>query len=352
MGVFGRQRERGFALPFAILMVTVITLMLLAAFVRAHAEQRLAESSGSTVEALAGARSGLNRFVRYYDSAQIRPADGDSLRFNVTGGYADVIANLVETPADTFDTHRYIVRSRGTVIEPTQGADPQAGRTVAQFANWFQGGINDVAAFISINITDYAFNAGTDVIVDGTDWCGPTTIMGFRAVGTSDTLIGPLGTPPQRVQNMWPTVANETGIDWDAIENGGAITPDYTSVISGDMTYATYLITGDVIFTNVTGTGLLIVTGKVDTQGTIFEWDGVILIGDDFDPHADTTRVRGMVVTGLDETTGGAPAWNGFAAPGENIYIQYASCRVQRALEPFRGFVPISTAWVDNWAEY
>ena len=143
--------ERGFALPLAIFIVTITTLMLTAAFVRTGAEQRMANSSGSTVDALAVARSGLGQYLAYYDLLQVRPADGDSLRMNVNGGYADVVAELVRVPADSMDPHLYIVRSRGTVIEPVQGSDPQAERLIAQFANWVQGGLKRVAAHTAMN---------------------------------------------------------------------------------------------------------------------------------------------------------------------------------------------------------
>jgi len=344
--------DRGSALPLTILLVTIITLMLTAALVRVEADRRLAEGSGSTVDALALATSGLQRYMAYYDSLQVRPLDGDSLRINLTGGYADVVARLVQVPTDTMQIHTYIVRSRGTVIQPVQGPDPQARRTVAQFAYWFQGGIRAVAALTAINQSTYTPHAGTDVMIDGNDGCSVDATMGFRAPWGSDRPGTPVGTPGWKIQDGWSVVAGEAGIDWGAIESG-EVQEDYTSVINGDTTFATYILDGyEVDLTDITGTGLLIVLNKLDTEGTRVEWDGVILVGNDFDPHADTTIVRGLIVTGLDRIIGGYPDQNGFEYADDNVYISYHSCNVARALARFRGFDPVRNAWIDNWATY
>ncbi len=344
--------ERGSALPLTILLVTVITLMLTSAFVRVQADRRMAEGSGSTVDALAVATSGLQRYMAFYDSIQVRPADGDSVRINLSGGYADVVAHLVRIPADTTQIHTYIVRSRGTVIQPVQGPDPQARRTVAQFAHWFQGGITAVAALTTMNPSDYSPQPGTDIVIDGNDGCTINATMGYRAPWGSDLPGTPVGTPGWKIQDGWSTVAGEAGIDWDAIENG-EIEADYTSVINGDTTFATYIIdAAEINLTNITGTGLLIVLNKLDTEGARFEWDGVVLVGDDFDPNADTTIVRGLVVTGLDRTIGASVDQNGFGDVDDNVYLYYNSCNIARALARFRGFDPIRNAWIDNWATY
>jgi len=347
------RNERGTALPLTILLVTIITLMLTSAFVRAQADRRMADSSGATVDALAVATSGMQRYMGYYDSTQVRPLDGDSLRINVTGGYADVVAHLVRVPVDSFQPHMYVIRSRGRVIEPTQGQEPQATRTVAQFGTWFQGGITPVAALTSLNRTQYVSQVDTDVVIDGNDGCGTTpATMGFRAASTSDLPGTPTGTPGWKIQDHWSVVAGEAGIDWNSIENGD-VEPDYTSIVNGDTTFATYIIDGaSVNLTDITGTGLLIILNKFDTYGARFEWDGVILVGDDIDPQSDTTIVRGLIVTGLDRTTGAPTDENGFTEADDNIYLYYNSCNVARALARFRGFDPIRNAWVDNWATY
>jgi hypothetical protein len=348
------RNERGTALPLTILLVTIITLMLTSAFVRAQVDRRMAESAGATVDALAVATSGLHRYMAHYDSTQVRPLDGDSLRVNLSGGYADVVAHLVHVPVDSFQSHMYIVRSRGTVIEPTQGQEPQAVRTVAQFASWFQGGITAVAALTSVNETSYVPQTDTDVIVDGYDGCGSVATLGFRGPAISDVPGTVTGEPAPgwMRQDHWSVVANEAGIDWDAIENG-ELEPDYTAVIDGDTTYATYILGGaQANLTDITGTGLLIILNKLNTYGARFEWDGVILVGDDFDPETDTTIVRGLVVTGLDLTIGAGAVESEFTVADKNIYISYNSCSVAQALARFRGFDPVRNAWVDNWATY
>ena len=110
-----------------------------------------AQSSGDIVEALVIAQAGLERYMSHYDSLNTPPLDGDSLRVNVTGGYADVVAHVVRNPPGTTTGLLYIVRSRGRVIKPTHGADPQAVRLVAQFATWQAASMDVIGALTAIN---------------------------------------------------------------------------------------------------------------------------------------------------------------------------------------------------------
>ena len=144
-------RESGFALPLTIFVLTLVTIMLSAVMVQVQNDRRLAQSSGDVVQALVIAQSGLDRYMAHYDSLNVRPPDGDSLRINVTGGYADVIAHEVRRPADTLAGVLFVLRSRGRVIEPTQGSDPQAVRLIAQFARWQYGTIDIVGAYTAVN---------------------------------------------------------------------------------------------------------------------------------------------------------------------------------------------------------
>src|SRR5574341_710423 len=91
-------RERGIALPVPLFIITLMTIMLAAAFARVGAERELAVGSSDAVNALAVAQSGLQRYFAYRDSLRARPRDGDSVRFNVTGGYADVVARVSKRP--------------------------------------------------------------------------------------------------------------------------------------------------------------------------------------------------------------------------------------------------------------
>ena len=84
------RSERGFALPTTIFLVTFLTVLLATALARARSDHEVANSGQSVVDALAIAESGLQT---YMDGQTSRPSDGDSVRINLTGGYADVVAH-------------------------------------------------------------------------------------------------------------------------------------------------------------------------------------------------------------------------------------------------------------------
>src|SRR5579864_9402045 len=115
-----RSDQDGFALPLAIFFMAILTLLLTAAFAKVQGDRRVADSSGAAVSALAVAQSGLQTYI---GSRTGRPVDGDSVRVNAVGGYADVVAQLADKVVDTTTNELYVVRSTGHMIDPTQGAD-------------------------------------------------------------------------------------------------------------------------------------------------------------------------------------------------------------------------------------
>jgi hypothetical protein len=322
--------------------IAVLTVMLTASMVRVRVDLWSARTSRDLTQALAIAQSGLQA---YLGTVTEKPVIGESVRINLAGGYADVVAELVRRPADSLGTWTYFVRSTGNVIQPTLGAEPQASRTVGQMATWRGSGIPTVATLTAINGVEYA--AGSVFEVDGMDGCGGDATLGLRAPGGSD---GPLDTTGVYIGGSWNEIADDTGIDWEGTVDGDH--PERLPV-SGDTTFGSYFIRGDAYLEDVKGTGLLIVTGELDSEGDFFEWDGVILVGGEFDPDADSTVVRGIVVSGLNQTLGGSVEPNDFnESADDDVYLSYDSCNITRTLERFGGFAAVDNAWVEYWASY
>ena len=346
--------ERGFALPLTILVVTVMTLMIASAYVRVRADRTIAESSGSAVDALAAAQSGLHRYLAYYDSVKVRPADGDSLRINVAGGYADVRAYKVRSPADTMELETYIVRSTGHVIEPTTGSDPQAQRTVAQFAQWQSAAMKIAGAFTAAN--GLSVNTSGTLRVVGFDQCAnPVPAKtGVRARGGGTPSDGDFdvltGNPPLNRGGGGSSVAAETGIDWPSIV-GGQFDADYDSYRAWDASFPSMLIDGNLTLNSSGGYGLLMVTGDLTVTGFFFSWRGVILVGGRLVTNTMFTSVRGVTATGLNEGIG-VPVPAGQLGGGWFQDFYFYDCEVSNALSSLVGFVPLSNTWIDNWATY
>lgn len=341
----------GIALPVTIFVITLLTIMLAASFVRVDAERTIAVSGGESITAIALAQSGLHDYIA---SRTSRPPDGDSTRFNLTGGYADVVAHIVRRPADTLQNQVYIVRSTGYVIVPERGATHQGAHTVAQFAVWQTGVIRRIAAFVAANRV--RTQAGGTIDIDGRDFCGPGSVGSVRARSGSQFNHGTYRPTAPVVQGSGDKVADTTGIDWNSIVNGGFV-PDYYS-LPGAGVWRTYLISGDATLNSGTvGTGILIVTGNLTTTGTAgrAEWYGIILVGGKIDFNARRTRFRGLVYSGLNELLGGPAPPDGTigGGSGANRYeIEYWSCYVDQSLAALTGLVAIPNAWVGNWASY
>ena len=344
--VLSRLRRRdGIALPLTIFAVAIVTLMLSTVMVRVRTDLALAVSSSDVTEGLIIAQNGLRTYLA---SATERPADGDSIRINVQGGYAMVVARLVQRPTDTLDNWRFVIRSTGYVIKPDEGSDPRAIRTVAQFADWQHAAIYTAAALTAINGVD--FGDEPQIVVDGYDNCSiEKKVAGLRAPAGSETPDSTNGAPPTKIQGSWSDVAAETRVDWPAIVSG-AFEADYETAIFNDTTYSSYYLEGNVYLENVSGNGLLIVTGELDTEGSYFFWDGIVLVGGMFDPDADSSVIRGMLVSGLNKTLGQSVEPNEFYESGDKVYLSYGSYDIDQTVDAVGGFVPMENTWMDNWA--
>jgi hypothetical protein len=346
-----RIDDSGFALPLTLFVLVLVTIMLAAVMIQVQTDRRIAESSGDLVESLTIAQSGLQLYMRHYSLINSRPVDGDSLRINVAGGYADVVARVVRKPADTLGGIVYLVRSRGRLIKPTQGADPQARRLVAQFARWQYGTMNVYAAFAPINDFACPSCAGTFQLL-GYDQCGlRPTVPGLRAPNGPTPYFAPPYVDPATVTGpVSSTFASIAfiGIDWAAVLGTG-FTPDYTTLTNLD-TWSTYRLTGNQTLTNVSGTGLLVVEGNLTLDD--FYWRGAVLVGGRIVFFADTTRIEGAVVSGLQDQTGAAASIGRWGPAGSHVQIEYNSCNLAQAFGSLTGFALMPGGWMDNWASY
>lgn len=365
------RREHGFAIPLTIYVVTIVTLMLAVVYAGASADRRSADATGDHVEALSIAQAGLETYLGTVNvdacDWPIRPTDGDSVRINVNGGYADVVARVVRRPADSLAPWTYVVRSTGRVITPTQGQDPQAVRTVAQFARWNPGALGLLGTFTAANGISNPGNRVTGELrgTDQATTCPQANINPVRTYSAGapsldygdadDPWVLDGATPYILAYDDQTTVANATKIDWNATINGG-ITPDYTTLRIGDTSYPVMLINGNLTVDMTSDTqvwGTLIVTGSLEIKGPYqFQFYGVLLVGGRIQFNAADQRFDGAVISGLNHQLGQNMQKNGFAVVQLHVDIAYDSQHIRRALNRLSGFAPVQNAVVDNWASY
>ena len=343
------RSERGFALPTAIFFVALLTLLLTAALLKVQGDRRVADSSGAAVTAVTVAQSGLQTYIA---NQTVRPPNGDSTRINVAGGYTDVVARFAQRD-DTLNP-LYVVRSTGYVIDPTQGADPQASRTVAQFVKWQSAGSLNTypAVFTARNgLANWTGSGTFNLTQADSAGCGGAVAAGLTVPNNKPD---PSHAPPATiVYEEAPGqlgLLDVVGVNWATLI-GPSFKPTYAGMTNPN-TWSSYRITGNYTLTT-SGSGLLIVTGDLTMSGTV-TWAGVILVGKRLifsGGLGSVATISGLVMSGLDGS-GGPGSMGTLGGTGLTQNIRYNTCNLRKALQFLTGFNAISNAWVDNWGTY
>jgi hypothetical protein len=353
---------RGFALPAVIFLVALLTMLLTTGLSRVRADRQIAEASEDIADAFAIAQSGLQTYV---GTRTARPPDADSVRINLTGGYANVVSQVVQNPSDTTENALYLVRSTGFVIDPDAGAVLQAQRTVTQFADWQTGSIERRAALTAANgIRPRNGPAGTRLVSGNDASSGPSCpatappiagLLTTNVTGPPNLEVTFDGTPPSvEVGSSTGTIiAADTEIDWAATLSASFI-PDYTTFQDGDMTRPIQRVTGDLVLNGTyQGSGILIVPNNLILRGPSFSFEGIILVGDGIVFEATSIVIQGLVYSGLNESFGTNPSRTEMGG-GTNteLRIIYHSCFVGQALAALTGLAPVANGWHDAWTQY
>ncbi len=354
--------EHGFALPLVILLIALLTVLLTAELSRATAEYQIAMAHEAVAEARAVAQSGLQTYLGAvgFDACDrpVRPADGDSVRINVPGGYAEVVARVVRRPADSLANWLYVVRSAGYVIWPSAGATPVATRTVAQFAEWQSGSLDLPAAFTAANGLN-RIGGGTGQF-HGSDEhavsaCQTSPRRSLRVSGGVPDLVdydltgdSPLGF------GSGSSIVTDARIDWGTTLTPGRIMPDFTTPQPDDGTYPVVLVMGDATFgtagATTFGRGLLIVSGDLTILGSFVQFYGVVLVGGEIHFDAADQRFDGLVASGLNRQLGMFVPDGTFG--GDYTDIDYNSQYVFLAMRALAGFAPVANAHIEDWKTY
>lgn len=347
---------RGIALPVTLFIITLMTIALAASFARVGAEHAMALGASEAVSALTVAQSGLQA---YLGSRSARPPDGDSVRFNVTGGYADVVARLVESDSTDDGRTMYIVRSAGYVLVPALGATAQAKRVVAQFAQWGNAsGIRRIATYVSANGARDQNPGANQIKINGNcSGTGPS-IGSIRAATGSSLTRGTYTPAPSggtNGQGAGNFVADTAAVDWPSIVNGRFV-PDYHYINTADLGYKSHMVVGNATLNNTLGRGLLIVTGDLTMAGANAQWQGVVLVGGRIIfSNGTKSHFWGLVYSGLNFLLAVPPPANtqlGGASGGTQWYFDYCPAYVDPTIARLTGLSGIPNAWVDNWASY
>jgi hypothetical protein len=383
VGAILDARRRGFVLPTTLLVMTLLTVMLTAAFILVSAESRATDNSFASSRALALAQAGLQTYL-----SQDRPLDStgvsDSLRIVMSRGYADVIAERVRARTST-NRALWLVRSHGWAMDVLAPGQAQAHRVVAQLAQLNDGALPARAGLVALN--------GVRVIGDGSTnplsgenfnpsitGCTATTGSAADTFGVSvpTGAYGQTGSPgdypdgegTNGVENAGTTtnLYNLTRIDWQQVLNGqfagdiampGGTWPpvlnvDYPTVVAaGNVT----LPTSGASYSSQPIRGVLVATGDVTVVDNT-HWDGLILAGGRLRLSGTPNYIiHGMVVTGLNVGVGIAVPADTLTRQGSSggpstAVLRWSKCYARSALANLASLTPVRGTWLDTWTLY
>jgi hypothetical protein len=361
--MLNNTERRGFAIPIAILVIAVLTIMIAGGFSLVSAERRSVADQKSEVSAFRIAEQGLELFLVRRDSlmqgkpsySKVPGAIPDTVVINVPGGYAEVTLTRLR-PVRGSQSGLYVARSRGVETANAYAGSPQAVRTVAQYVLWEPASMQVLAGWTALSGLQKNGNAGT---LGGIDLCGDSAAVAGVVVPVNPGYTGKtvaVGNPP--VDSVAP---DSVAIDWNGIVNGNLIAP---TMIIPPASWPTAAMTASFADTSsryypiirvngnftlpTSGTGMLIVTGTLTVNGST-GWRGVILVGDDITSNGNNS-IQGATVSGLN-TKLGTYVPDPSTANGTKQY-NYNSCEVAKATTTMGALVTLRNTWVDNWVEY
>ena len=353
--MLNNTERRGFAIPIAILVIAVLTIMIAGGFSLVSAERRSVADQKSQISAFRIAEQGLELYLVRRDSLLAGqpgytkvPGPKDSVRINMTGGYADVSLTRLR-PVRGSQSGLYVVRSKGTETAGAYAGTPQGVRTVAQYVLWEPAPMQVLAGWTALSGLQKNGGAGT---IGGIDLCGDSAAVAGVVVPVNPGYEGKtvaVGNPP--VDSVAP---DSVAIDWNAIVNLGMITPTITipggswptAALADTNYYPIIRINGDYTLPS-SGQGMLIVTGHLTVNGST-TWKGVLLVGGDIISNGNN-GIQGATVSGLNVKLGTYTPSS--VANGTKQY-NYNSCAVAKATTAMGALVTLRNTWVDNWVEY
>lgn len=358
------NKRRGFAMPTAILVILVLTIMLAGGFSLVSAERRSVADQKSQVAAFRIAEQGLEIFLVRRDSlmknkpsyTKVPGAIPDTAKIMMTGGYAEVTLTRLR-PVKGTQSGLYVVRSRGVETAGAYNGSPQAVRTVAQYVLWEPAGMQVLAGWTALSGLQKNGGAGT---LGGVDLCGDSATIAGVVVPLEPGYTGKnvaVGNPP--IDSI--PAPDSVAIDWNGIVNLGAIEPTITLpggswptaameasfADTSSRYYPIVRVNGNFTLPS-SGTGMLIVTGTLTLNGST-GWRGVLLVGNDITSNGNNS-VQGATVSGLNVKLGNYVP-DPSTANGTKEY-NYNSCEVAKATTTMGALVTLRNTWVDNWVEY
>ncbi len=352
-----RRADRGFILATTLLVMTVLTVMLAAAFVMISAEFRTTNGSYGSTRALNVAQAGMET---YFAQSHNLSSGYDSTNYTFKGGYARVVARKLRDSTGTSKA-LWAVYSAGVDTTNRTNAGSAGGiRVVARLAKLNPGQLPARAAMVAANRVNLQVGNGVNPI-DGRNH--PETFC--PSMSQRDTIgltIGPAtdysngnGSVPYNGIEFLGTenvVIDSTYIDWAKLV-AGQFTPDHVNQLppANNTDFSIYYYpdsTGTVQIPSGRRQGVLITQGGVQMLSGS-EWDGIIVAGENLDANGNFPfTIYGMVITGLN-TSRGHNVQPNLVRRGNVRLIKWDYCYATASISSFSVLTPVQGSTTDSW---
>ncbi len=360
----GSSARRGFVLPTSMLVITLLTVLLAAAFILVTADYRTTDNVFANSRALAIAQAGLQDY--FSGGHNLLGQSTDSVHFAFGNGYAKVVARKLRDSVSVTTPSLWVVRSTGYDTVRALPGQPNGWRTVAQFATYQSGVLPARAALVAGNGVAMLGNSNGANPINGynTNYAPSTYNPSCTAPAAHDTAglsvaSGDYNTggvdPARGIEYLASAqaVIDSTHIDWARLV-AGQFTPDYVGSLppANNNTYYSYYYTTDVTIPAGQRRGMLVTTGDVVLVDNS-HWDGVIVAGGKLDANVNGSYwIHGMVITGLNGANQKNQIKRVWPLGTATRVIQWDWCYAHASISSLSYLVPLKGAWVDTWSNF
>jgi type II secretory pathway pseudopilin PulG len=337
--------SRGFVLPTTLMVMTLLTVLITAAFIMVSAEFRTSDNALAVSRANAMAQAGLQDYMSRNRGIGVG-SSWDSIRITYADGYADIVGTRLVAQSGT-RLPMWVIRSTAVLTGNMLTGMTTAQSTAAQLAQVSPGQLPLKAAFVSAGQVTLTGGASSIEPIVGTDECnsGITDTLGLLVVSTTGTMNG------ITVRNMSKAaILDSTHVDWASLLNGN-FTPDYTvTPWPGSWSgYPTFYAAGDLTMTGG-HVGTLVVKGNL-ALGAGASWKGIVIVGGTITSIGTGANIRGAVITGLNELVTPNSVGTTTIARGLNPQpFQWNSCEAGFAVAAMAGISPLRHTFIDTWS--